>query len=75
MTWKILSSEAHLDPPALSPPPLLAYSAPDTLAFFLLFWKTLCSLHLRGMTFAGPSTWNVLLPEIHGLHSLNSFKY
>ena len=51
-TWKILSREAHLDPPALSPP-LLAYSAPATLAFFLLFWKTLCSLHLKAMAFDG----------------------
>ena len=54
-TWKILSREAHLDPPALSPPLLLAYSAPATLAFFLLFWKTLCSLHLKAMAFDGMS--------------------
>lgn len=62
-------------PPCPVPSPSLAYSAPAMLASFVVSGKHCALLHHRAKAFAGPSTWNVLPSEIHGVHSLNSFKY
>lgn len=65
VTCKILPSEVYPHRPPVASPLLHLLAHSRLLA---VSWKHWALSYLRAMAFAGPSAWNVLLPEILEIH-------